>query len=447
MKKSGILIVDDERSVRESLKALLSEKYIVHETRNAREAISTIKKENIDLALLDINLPGMDGLTLLEELKKIDETFNIIMLTGDNSVKTAVSSMRKGAYDYIVKPFDMDELTSLVSKALEESRMRKENTILKGLSDKRRQLVGKSKEIKKVFRIIDDVAQSNSTILIQGETGVGKELIARAIYQKSLRADKFFVAVNCAAIPENLIESELFGHERGSFTGAYDKHIGKFEMANEGTLFLDEIGALPMHTQAKLLRILQERTIERVGGEKVIDIDIRIISATNSDLKKAVENGKFREDLYYRLNVIPIYVPPLRERPEDIEMLARFFLKKLSMISGKKIKGISKDAIDVLRSYSWPGNVRELENLIERIVVLSSGEIIEVKDLPSEISGNKNTSSSSEIEILSLKEATRNFEKDFIENVVKRACGKKLKAAKMMGIHRNTLLQLEKKFK
>jgi len=444
--KKNILVVDDEKGVRESIKMTLKDHYLITEAHTGHIAISKMLKEPIDLVLLDLNLPDTNGIKVLKELKRIDESVNVIMITADNAVKTAVQAMKFGAYDYITKPFNIDELIQLVAKAIEKTSIQKENLYLRASAVKEEfKMIGKSPKIKEVIDFIEDVAKSSSTILISGETGVGKELVARQIHKNSLRSKKLFVPVNCAAIPENLLESELFGHEKGAFTGAMDRYIGKFEIASGGTLFLDEVGTLPNAMQAKLLRVLQDKTIERLGAEKPIPVDIRIISATNLDLKKAVEDGKFREDLYYRLNVIPIHVPALRERKEDIPLLADHFIKKYSAALGKTISGFSQEAIKTLVSYNWPGNIRELENLVERLVVLGKGSVINREDLPREVSNNRSSATSTQIQYKSLKEATLAFEKDFIDNIIAKTGGNKVQAAKLLGVHRNTLSQREKR--
>ncbi len=446
IRRKNILVIDDEKSVRESVYMILKDKYKVLEASSGKEAIEKIRKESVDLTLLDIHLPDISGLKLLKEIKKIDETINVIMLTADNSIKSAVNAMKNGAYDYITKPFDVEELILLVGKAIEKSSLLKENLYLKSANNSEKEIIGVSNKTKELLALIENVAKSPSTILISGETGVGKELVARQIHKISSRHNRLFVAVNCAAIPENLIESELFGHEKGAFTGAFEKYTGKFEIADGGTLFLDEIGSLPLKMQAKLLRVLQEKSIEPLGSEKTIKVDVRIICATNIDLKKAISEGKFREDLFYRINVIPIFVPPLRERKEDIKVLANYFLKKYANTFGKKIDGFSPEAMEKLVNYDWPGNVRELENLIERLVVLNNTPTIEEEDLPREINRFENSLTETEMNIKSLKQATLAFEKNLIEKIVAQAGGNKSKAAKMLGIHRNTLKQIEKKF-
>jgi DNA-binding NtrC family response regulator len=433
--KANILVVDDEKSMRESIHMLLREEHAIHLAKSGKEAIEIIKSNSIDLVLLDIRLPEIDGIEVLKIIKSIDDSIEVIMVTAIIMVKHAVEAIRYGAYDYITKPFDVDALQEQIEKVLEKRILLQENTLLRRMIEKDYQfekIVGKSREIREVFKAIDDVARSNASVLITGESGTGKELVARAIHNRSPRKDKLFVALNCAAIPENLLESELFGHERGSFTGASERQIGKFEIANGGVLFLDEIGSMPLPMQAKLLRAIQEKEIERIGAGYPTPIDVRIISATNSDLRSSIKKYKFREDLYYRLNVIPIHLPPLRGRREDIPLLANHFLHKYNREFSKNIKGIKKEAMQLLVNYDWPGNIRELENLIERLCVLSKTDHIGSDRIPPEIKGElpcQPEISESEVNLQALKKAG----------------GKKGKAAKLLGIHRNTLLQLEKK--
>jgi len=446
--KPKILVVDDEKSMRDSMHMLLKDRYQVLLAGSGREAINLIKKQPVDLVLLDIRLPEIDGVEVLRIIKGIDDSIEVIMVTAVITVGKAVEALRAGAYDYITKPFDIAALTEQVAKIMEKRLLAKENLSLRQLIESDYQyekIVGKSGAIREVFRVVEEVARSNATILVTGESGTGKELVARAIHNRSPRQDKLFVAVNCAAIPENLLESELFGHEKGSFTGAIERQLGKFEIASGGTLFLDEVGTLPLPMQAKLLRTLQEKEIERLGGGRPIPVDVRIISATNSDLKAATKDRKFREDLYYRLNVIPLHLPPLRERPEDVPLLAEHFLHKYDHEFGKKIKGFKPDVLPLLAAYDWPGNVRELENLVERLVVLTRGPLIGTDKLPPEIKGELPCLSGAEE--TRFKDAVRKFEAEFIKQAISKAGGKKGAAAKNLGIHRNTLLQLEKKYK
>ena len=446
--KASVLIVDDENNLRSVLKMGLEKKYLVFEAQNGAGALEKLLKERIDIVLLDVRLPDISGVKLLEKMRELNEDLSIIMLTADNTVRTAVKTMKLGAYDYLTKPFDMDDLNFAISKALEKKLLEKSDIPFSAQSFREsKKLLGNSSQIKDLLASIELVAKSDSTVLITGQTGTGKELVARAIHQSSNRAKLPFVPVNCAGIPENLLESELFGHERGSFTGAFERHIGKFEAASGGTLFLDEVSSLPPAMQAKLLRSIQERSIDRVGGETPISVDLRIIAASNVDLKKAVEEGSFRSDLFYRLNVIPVYVPSLKERKDDIEVLCLHFIKKFSRVFKKNVLGLSPKALELMKAYSWPGNVRELENLMERLVVLGKARLIEENDLPCEISNNSLSPSLGELENLSFREATLKFEQELIQKAISQSGGKKTDAAKRLGIHRNTLIKLEQKFK
>lgn len=442
--KSKILVVDDEKSMRDSMHMLLKDRYDVFLAASGKEAIRIVKKNSIDLALLDIRLPEIDGIEVLKIIKGIDDSIEVIMVTAVIMVGKAVEALRHGAYDYITKPFDIQSLTEQVGKVMEKRALLKENLSLRKLIESDYQfekIIGKTPEIREIFKVIDDIARSNSTVLVTGESGTGKELVARAIHNRSPRKDKLFVAVNCAAIPENLLESELFGHEKGSFTGAFDRQLGKFEIANNGTLFLDEVSSLPLAMQAKLLRVIQEKEIERIGSQKPLPADVRIISATNSNLRAEIKDRRFREDLYYRLNVIPIHLPTLRERKEDIPLLANHFLQKYNREFGRKIKGITREAMGFLKSYFWPGNVRELENLIERLVVLTKGEYIGTVRIPPEIKGDFPVETvPSDIKLF---KAVKQFEAGFIRQALEKTGGKKGKAAKMLGIHRNTLRYIQ----
>jgi len=417
-RKADILIVEDEASVREALSFALSGKYNLNTASDGKMALDIVSKKSFDLILLDIRLPEVNGLDVLEQIKNIDSTIPVIMLTAVKTIDSAVTAMKLGAYDYIIKPFEVSELMILIEKALEKRELEQENIYLKEELEKAagfEKIIGKSESIQEIFKAIKAVSKSDSTVLITGESGTGKELVARAIHNQSNRSNKLFVAVNCAAIPESLLESELFGHERGAFTGALDRKLGKFEIANGGTIFLDEISLMPLPMQSKLLRVLQERTIDRIGGTKPVDIDARVIAATNSDLKHEIENKKFRSDLYYRLNVIPIHLPPLRERTDDIPLLIQYFIEKYNKEFGKKISGFDKKAMSAMISYSWPGNIRELENLIERLIVLSDKEVITNDKLPPEISNIK----ARPVDII--HEHAQKFESDFIKKILQTA--------------------------
>jgi DNA-binding NtrC family response regulator len=380
-----ILVVDDEPSVRESLRMVLKERYEVITAKSGDEALEKIDTEHVDVVLLDIIMPGMDGLEALERIKQRASTPQVIMLTATKTVKTAVNAMKLGAFDYITKPFDVDELQLIVDRAVQSAALAREVEALRsevGVRYRFDNIVGHSRKIQGVLATVSMVAPLKTTVLITGESGTGKELIARAIHYNSPRANNPLVTLNCAAIPESLLENELFGHERGAFTDAYAKQLGQFENADNGTLFLDEIGDMQPSTQAKILRVLEQGEFLRIGGTQSINVDVRVIAATSRDLHQGMRDGTFRSDLYYRLNVVAIHVPPLRERREDIPVLVQHFLKTKIAELGIQEKTFTGDALDVLGQYSWPGNVRELENVIERSLVLSTGSVMSVQDLP-----------------------------------------------------------------
>lgn len=386
MSQGRILIVDDEKNSRQALAEILSEDgYNVATAMDGHRAMEEIREKSPDLVLTDLKMPGMDGLELLERVRVISSDIPVIILTAFGTVKTAVLALKQGAEHYLTKPVDIEELEVVVNKAMERSRLVSEaKNLRERLREKYRfeNLVGSSPQMQEVFQTVEQVAPSNATVLVLGETGTGKELIAEAVHQHSLRSQGPFVKLNCATLSENLLESELFGHEKGSFTGANARRIGKFELAHGGTLFLDEIGDLNTSTQVKLLRFLQEQKFERVGGNDVIEVDVRLVAATNRDLEAAIAEGRFRQDLFYRLNVISIRMPPLRERASDIPLLVHHFIQKYREKNKKVVKSIEPEAMHELVSYNWPGNIRELENVIERAVVLCQGEIIECRHLP-----------------------------------------------------------------
>jgi DNA-binding NtrC family response regulator len=392
MKSNGsILIVDDEKGQRDILSLILKkENYDIVDVPGVREALAQLEKREFDLIMTDLKMQGQSGLDLLEKVLADDPQQCIIMMTAHGSVDSAVEAMRKGAFDYLEKPLERDNLVLTLRRAFERIDLLRENRVLQKRIESIATIPsmrGEHPKMKEVFRIVAKIAPSNSTILIVGESGTGKELIARAIHDGSPRRDKPFIAINCAAIPDTLIESELFGHEKGSFTGANAREIGIFEAANGGTVFLDEIGEMNVSMQAKLLRAIQEKEIRRVGGKINIGLDVRLISATNKDLEQEIRKGAFREDLFYRLNVIRINLPPLRERGSDVKTLAEFFLEKYGKESGIAIDGISKQTLKLLMNYSWPGNVRQLESVIERSILMAESNYIEPDDLPSEITG------------------------------------------------------------
>ena len=384
-----VLIIDDDPSIRNMLSIVLkSEGYEVDAVESAIMALKKLKKEIFDLIISDIKMPEISGIELLRKVKSIDGEIPVIMITGFASTNDAVEAMKLGAEDYIIKPFNLDELKIIINKSFHQKSIKRENIELKSkLSDQEKfeNIVGKNPRMRKIFDLIDTISKTDSTVLISGESGTGKELIARAIHNKSSRSQNGFVSINCGALPENLLESELFGHSKGAFTDAYREKVGLFEMADRGTLFLDEIGEMSQPMQVKLLRAIQEKKIRRVGGNNEIDIDVRIISATNKDLVDSMNEGQFRSDLFYRLNVISIRIPSLKERKDDIPLLMHYFLNKLKERFNKRIDGYEQDVIDLFLNYSWPGNVRELENFVERSVALEKENIVTVKSLPKEL--------------------------------------------------------------
>jgi two-component system response regulator AtoC len=439
-----ILAVDDDPKIIESIRLILERDYEVLAAQNGQEALEIISRKKIDLVFLDIQMPGgMSGLEVLKRIKDSGETIAVVMVTAANTAKIAVEAMKLGALDYLPKPFDPEEIEALAKKALENNELVKEVVYFRSQVEPTlfENIVGRSKPMQEVYSVISKVAPTDVTMLIEGESGTGKELVARAIHFQSRRKDKPFLAINCAGIPDTLLETELFGYEKGAFTGADRQKLGRFELAHEGTLFLDEVSSLRLDMQGKILRALQQKEIERVGGVKTIPIDVRILAASNVDLMKAVKEGKFREDLYYRLNVVPIALPPLRDRREDIESLLDYFLKIFNKKFNKKIAGISKAAVTYLEEYAWPGNIRELENMMERLVVLSDREIIDTHDLPFDIFLKSKYSIENGIrKSLILKDARDIFEKDYIQAVLERTSWNQTAAARLLGIHRNTLM-------
>ncbi|MBI5183014.1 MAG: sigma-54-dependent Fis family transcriptional regulator [Nitrospinae bacterium] len=439
-----ILVVDDEKGMREFLSIMLKkEGYEVISAEGGGEAIDLIKDDSFDLVITDIKMPRLDGLTVLNAIKEIEPHTPVIMITAFAATETAVEAMKKGAYDYITKPFKIDEIRLIIKKALEKKRLEEENIYLKGALKEKYQfsnIIGKCEKMMTIYGLIRKVANSKSTILISGESGTGKELVAKAIHYNSNRRDMPFISVNCGAMPENLLESELFGHEKGAFTSADSDKRGLFEIANSGTFFLDEIGETPLSIQVKLLRVLQEMEFKRVGGIKDIKVDVRIIAATNHDLQEAVAKGRLREDLYYRLNVIPIDLPPLRERREDIPLLVDYFIGKFSNTGNKNIRGISHDALKILEKYDWQGNVRELENVIERAIVLETSDIIRIENLPDEIINKVNnkmdltTTLLGEEEVIDMERTLDKIEKDLLLIALKKTDGVMNKAAKLLSL-------------
>jgi two-component system response regulator AtoC len=443
MSAAKILVVDDEPGMLEMLsRSLGDEGYRVLTVDRGEGALAKVREEKPEVVLLDIRMPGMDGIETLGRIRQFDKESSIIILTAYGSMDTVVEAMKLGAYDYITKPFDLEGLKSLIKGVLEAKRLARKVAPPKRLEEryKLENIVGKNPRMFEVYKRIGRVVDNKATVLIRGETGTGKELVARAIHFNGILREGPFVAVDCASLPEDLLESELFGHEKGAFTGAITKKLGKFELASGGTLFLDEIGNLNLATQAKLLRALQEKKIERVGGTKPIKIEVRIIAATHRDLEKAVREGSFREDLYYRLNVVLINLPPLRERKDDIPLLVEHFLRRYRSESQGRLKYVPLKTMDLLMRYDWPGNVRELENVIERAVVMGKGDAILAEDLPLEI---RKTSNLSHLTLpsgrFSLKERVGQLEKELILNALKETHWVQTKAAKLLGISRRII--------
>ncbi|MHB2150796.1 sigma-54-dependent transcriptional regulator [Calditrichota bacterium LG25] len=449
--KARILIVDDERDALDLMREVFEKKgYTPVTALNGLEAINIIKQQEPDVILTDIRMPEMDGMELLRVLTKDYPHIPVIMVTAHGTIETAVDAMKMGAKDYILKPIRINEILSKVERITQLNSLIKENEYL--LSKLKQtydftNMIGKTENIRKLFDLVKDVAATNTTVLIEGESGVGKELIANAIHYNSPRAKRPFVKINCGVLAESLLESELFGHVRGAFTGAIRDKIGRFEMANGGTLFLDEIGDISLNMQLKLLRVLQEGEFERVGGTETIKVDVRIIAATNKDLKKAMQEGTFRQDLYYRLNVIPIRVPPLRERREDIKYLTYHFIEKFNKIYGKNVMDIEPEAMDILEKYDYPGNIRELENLIERIIVLNKKNIITVKDLPENIRNYVGEFNTEKIDFArGFNQLVEDYEKNLIIKALEQNKFNKVQTAKMLKMNRSTLISKLKKY-
>src|SRR5438477_2826375 len=383
MPKSRILVIDDESAIRDSLKMTLEyEGYEFIGAATGQEGLTLAEREAPDLVLLDVKMPGMDGLEVLDRLRALNDSLPVVVVSGHGTISTAVEATKKGAFDFIEKPFASERVLVSLRNALDQGRLRDENRSLKKAVEVRHQMIGDSAGLKQVMAAVGRAAPTNATVLIQGESGVGKELVARTIHRNSLRSRERFVQVNCAAIPEELIESELFGHEKGSFTGATEKQVGKFEQADRGTIFLDEVGDMSAKTQAKVLRVLQEGEVERIGSARTIKVDVRVIAATNKNLEEEIEKGHFREDLYFRLAVIPIYVPPLRERAEDIAVLVKHFAEHISRDSNMRPKRLAPAALEALQRYRWKGNIRELRNTVERMIIMTAGDTIDIVDLP-----------------------------------------------------------------
>lgn len=445
-----ILAVDDERGMRDLLRKVLSkEGYEVITAEDGEEGLNLIKENSFDIVIADLDMPIMNGIEMIKRAKDFDPNITIIIITAYASIESAVEALKLGAYDYLIKPFEIDELKIIVKKAFEKINLVTENTYLKQEIEEKFYfpgVVGKSESMKKVIELIDAVSKTDSLVLIEGESGTGKELVAKAIHQNSHRKNNPFIVLNCGALSEGVLESELFGHEKGSFSGAFTQRKGRFELANSGTLFIDEVGELSLSAQTRLLRVLQEKEFERVGGTYPIKVDVRIIAATNKNLEKEVKENRFREDLFYRLNVFKINVPPLRDRKEDIIELSNFFISKFSKEMNKKITGLSPEAIKILKNYSWPGNIRELQNVIERAVVLCKDDIITPRELPDNLS--KEAEMRDQVEIKSgetLDSAMERIEKSIILKALKKCGFSQTKTAEYLGVKRTTLrYKLEK---
>jgi two-component system, NtrC family, response regulator AtoC len=442
--KASILVVEDEAKLRRLLELQLAEDgFIARSAPDAETALEMLNKDGFDLVVTDYKLPGMTGLEFLHAAKNINANLPVIMMTAYGSVESAVDAMKAGASDYVLKPFSLAELVMVIRKELATHDLREENRNLREALGRRyeyKNIIAHSDKMQAVLGLVERVAPSNSTVLLGGESGVGKDLIARAIHEHSRRAGGPFIKINSTAIPENLLESELFGYEKGAFSGAVGSKPGKFELADKGTLFLDEIGDVPAAIQVKLLRVLQEREFERLGGTKTVKVDVRLIAATNRDLRAALEEGTFREDLYYRLNVVAIDIPPLREHKDDIPALANFFLDKFSRESGKVLNGITPAAMKILIDHYWPGNVRELQNVIERAVTLSAGTTLDVDDIhldkPRQRAGSETPEAATSLpEGMTLEQ----WEDEMIREALRKAGGNKSQAARTLGLSRNAL--------
>ncbi len=453
----SILIVDDEDGIRYSLRGVLEDEgFSVSEADSGEAALQTLSEETPDLIFLDIWLPGMDGLTVLERIKKEWDWLPVVMISGHGNIETAVSAIKKGAFDFIEKPLSLEKVIITAEKAVEFSRLQSENKALRTRieTEQPAKLTGRSETIVHMREVIGQVAPTEAWVLITGENGTGKEIVARSIHSQSLRKDKPLVAVNCAAIPEELIESELFGHEKGAFTGAERAQEGKFELADTGTLFLDEIGDMSLKTQAKILRILQEQCFERVGGRKTINVNVRVIAATNKDLFQEIKNGNFREDLYYRLKVFPLEVAPLRERAEDIKLLIEEFITGLNRQHGLKPLTFTDTALKILTEYAWPGNVRELKNFVERMLIMFGGKEVGPENLPPEIVNGARVERTEQdqqsLQIpegqLDFKKARADFEAQFLEAKLKEFNGSVSKLADAIGLERSSLYRKLKSY-
>lgn len=448
----SLLIVDDEEVMRDVLGTVLSQAgYAVTIVANGQEGLVAARRQPFDGAIVDVMLPDLSGIEVLEELKRIDPDLVVLMITAFAKVETAISAIKKGAFDYVAKPFKHEELLHSLANALHQRRLLDENRQLRtALSNQGRfaEIIGKSPRMQAVFGLISQAAPSRSTILVVGESGTGKELVAKAVHANSPRADKPFIVVNSGSLPHDLLESNLFGHVRGAFTGAVYAKKGLFELADKGTLFFDEIGNVPLETQAKLLRVMQEREFMRLGGVETIKVDVRIVAATNVDLKRAVEDGRFREDLYYRLNVISVQLPPLRQRKEDVPALVQHFVAKYARENDKVVREVTAGALQLLMDYDWPGNVRELENVIERGVVLATASVIDRELVPDHVR-NAPTFNIPQINVppegINLRDVIASFERRLIESTLEATGGVQKEAARLLGLKPTTLNEMIKR--
>ena len=435
-----ILIVDDEESIVKSLTGILEDEgFTPFSAESGEAALAFLERDQPDLVLLDIWLPGIDGIEVLKRIKEQAPGLQVVMMSGHGTIATAVEATKLGAYDFVEKPLSLDKVILAIGRALEMKRLSEENRRLRESLQEDHQILGRSEVVDRLREQIKMAAPADSWILITGENGTGKEYVARNLHRLSLRADRDFIAVNCAAIPEELIESELFGHEKGAFTGAGEKKLGKFELAHRGTLFLDEIADMSLKTQSKILRILQERQFERVGGNETINVDVRVVAATNKNLEELITQNQFRDDLYYRLNVIPIRVPPLRERLEDMPIMVAHFADQLAHTSTTSRKSFSPEALEALSAYSWPGNVRELRNLVERLVIMSPGPQIQLEDIPEEYRAGARTPVRQAFSSANLKDAREEFEREFIAMKLEEHGGNISRTAQVIGISREAL--------
>lgn len=435
--RTTVLVVDDENGVRQSFNMVLKDDYNVLLAANGEEAMDIFRKNRVDLILLDIRLPDTDGIALLQKLKEIEPDTEIIMVTAVKEIQTAVQAIKMGAYEYVIKPFVVDDVLTIIGRALEKGRLVREVTYLRSELERYKpfeKMVGNDERMMKLFDLISTISESDGAVLIQGESGTGKELVAHAIHNLSPRTNHPFVVVNCAAIPSTLLESEIFGHSKGAFTGANRTTVGKFELADKGTVFLDDVETLDFAMQGKLLRVIQEKEFERLGNPRVINVDIRFVAASNKNLPSLIAQGDFREDLFYRLNVFPVHLPPLRDRKGDIPLLLNHFLARFSRKTGRDVQKFSEEALRSLMVYDWPGNVRELENLVERFATISRKKVIDIHDIssPDVVSDT--------FKPMKLKDAVDEFERKYVGKIIERVGGSRKRAAEILGIHRNTLL-------